>query len=198
MDPSPVPLDGPARVGVLLAGGSGSRFDGPTHKLLTEFRGRPLYEWALDAVTEAGLEAWIVWGAVSAPTAPGVTALDNPRWREGMATSLQVAIDHARSRGERVVVIGLADSPLVPAAAWRSVAMTVAPIAVATYDGARRTPVRLDAVVWDDLPTTGDQGARALMRMKPELVTEVACNGNPADIDTIEDLRRWNSSTNSS
>jgi len=65
MDPVPEPLGGPARVGVLLAGGSGSRFEGPDHKLLTEFRGRPLFRWALDAVEEAGLEPWIVWGACS-------------------------------------------------------------------------------------------------------------------------------------
>ena len=198
MDPDPPPADGPARIGVLLAGGSGSRFDSPDHKLLTDFRGRPLFRWALDAIEEAGLEPWIVWGAVTAPTPASVTALHNPRWGEGMATSLQVALAHARSRGEGAIVVGLADSPLVPASAWRAVAATVAPIAVATYDGARRTPVRLDAAVWDDLPTTGDEGARALMRVKPALVTEVACNGNPADIDTIEDLHRWNSSTNSS
>ena len=198
MDPARSALAGPARVGVLLAAGSGSRYHGPTHKLLAEFRGRPLYEWGLKAVVGAGLEPWIVWGAVDAPTGPEVAVLHNPRWAEGMATSLQIAIEHARRVGERALVIGLADSPLVTADAWRAVATTIAPIAVATYDGARRMPVRLDAAVWDELPTTGDEGARALMRVKPALVTEVACSGNPADIDTLEDLRRWNSSTNSS
>ena len=46
------------------------------------------------------------------------------------------------------------------------------------------------------LPTEGDQGARSLMRCDPNS-SRSSLPGSPADIDTMEDLRQWNSSTNS-
>jgi CTP:molybdopterin cytidylyltransferase MocA len=174
----------------VLAAGGASRFSGGAHKLLIELRGRPLVQWAVDAASEAGLDDLVVvTGAVELDL--DVATVSNPNWSAGMAGSLQEGIAYARSRGHDAVVVGLADQPFVPASAWRAVAAVEAPIVVASFGGVRRPPVRLGAEVWRLLPTMGDEGARAVMRDRPDLVTEVACDGEPADIDTAEDLARW-------
>jgi molybdenum cofactor cytidylyltransferase len=191
---------------VLLAAGAGSRFDGDGHKLSAGIaepgtdRVRTVVERSIASALAADIgPVVVVTGAVAdivpAHQLDAVTVCHNERWQAGQMTSLQAGIDAARSLGATAVVVGLADQPFIDPAAWRIVADAEAagPIVVATYDGRRANPVRLDAEVWDLLPTTGDEGARALMRVRPELVREVACPGSPADIDTTEDLRRWQS-----
>ena len=173
---------------VVLAAGAGSRFTGDTHKLLAVVRGRRLIDWAVENA-RALEEVIVVSGAVDL----GIDgAVRNDRWQEGLASSLAVGIAEAAARGHDAVVVGHGDQPGIAPAAWRAVAATTdTPIAVARYEHGRGHPVRLGAEVWPLLPTTGDDGAGPLLRMRPDLVTEVACEGDPADVDTLEDLHRW-------
>jgi CTP:molybdopterin cytidylyltransferase MocA len=179
---------------VVLAAGGGSRFSGPQHKLRAELRGRPILARVVDTALEAALDdVIVVTGAESFADLlpPGVVVVANPLWQEGMATSLAAGWRRAAERGHDAIVIGLADQPFVPAAAWRAVAAAPGPLVTAVFDGRRRPPVKLAAEVWPLLPESGDEGARALMPRRPSLVSEVACEGEPADIDTTEDAARW-------
>lgn len=184
-------------VAVILAAGAGSRFAGETHKLLAPFRSTTVIDTVLDAVEGANFDrVVIVTGAADIPPAlvdrPRFQVVHNPRWAEGQATSLQVGIAAADELGADAVVVGLGDQPLVTAECWRRVAAGRTPITVATYEGQRGNPVRLARSVWPLLPTDGDVGARHVLAQHPELVSEVACEGSSADIDTQEDLDQWN------
>jgi CTP:molybdopterin cytidylyltransferase MocA len=189
---------------VVLAAGTGSRFRGPTHKLSSRLpaTGTDPAETVVERAVRHALDADIgpvivVVGATDHPLGDDlggrVTIRRNAAWAKGQATSLQAGVDQARTGGHDAIVVGLADQPGIEPASWRLVADAAGPIAVATYDGRRGNPVLLDAEIWPLLPTTGDEGARALMRVRPELVVAVPCSGSPADIDTEEDLRRWQS-----
>ena len=178
---------------VLLAAGEGSRFGGEHHKLLTELRGRPLLSHAVDAAVASGLDVFVVTGAVEIDhlLPDTVTVVHNPHWRDGQAVSVRAGILAADAAGHDAVVVGLADQPFVPPEVWRALAGATAPIAVATYDGVRGNPVRLSSEVWELLPPYGDEVGRAVMASRPELVTEIPCEGDATDIDTLEDLHRW-------
>ncbi|MEX1217905.1 MAG: nucleotidyltransferase family protein [Acidimicrobiales bacterium] len=185
------------QVAIVLAAGASTRFaDG--FKQLAVLGDQALVERAAQAALAAGcFEAvLVVSGAVSLSgvVPAGATIVDNPRWASGQASSLQAGIEAARALGAEAVVVGLADQPMVTAEDWLlvSAAETELPIVVATYQGIRGNPVRLAASIWDDLPEDGDEGARVLLRKRPDLVAAVACLGDASDVDTVEDLKQWN------
>ncbi|MGI9600746.1 MAG: nucleotidyltransferase family protein [Acidimicrobiales bacterium] len=182
--------------GVVLAAGAGDRFTASDHKLLADFRGRPLVTWAVAAAVHAAAldEVFVVVGAVElGEHLPAeVIEVHNPEWASGQASSVRTGVAEARRHGHDAVVIGLGDAPLVPSSAWDAVARVTGDIVTATFAGRRRPPTKLHSSVWDELATEGDEGARALFRRWPDRVREVACEGDPVDIDTLEDLAQWN------
>ena len=185
------------QIAVVLAAGASTRFSAGAKQLAT-VDGHPLVAISAQAALDAGCFASVivVAGAIGLDgvVPEGVVVVENPAWASGQASSLQVGISAARASGAQAVVVGLADQPGVTAEDWRliSQAETELPIVVATYGGVRGNPVRLGSEIWDDLPENGDEGARALVRRRPDLVTAVACPGDASDVDTVEDLDRWN------
>jgi len=181
--------------GVLLAAGAGTRFGGAHHKLLSVVGGRPVWLLSLQHLLDARLDhVVVVTGAVHLDLPPSVIPCHNPDFARGQATSLQSALEVADGLGADAVVVGLADQPFIEPSAWRAVADAPAEcaIAVAVYGGRRGpNPVRLARSVWPLLPLSGDEGARTVIRLHPELVCDVPCLGSVADIDTLEDLERW-------
>ena len=183
----------------MLAAGAGTRFrhGSHVHKLLMEVHGARVLDLSVRAAAAAGFdEVIVVVGCVRpaevASPSNRVRVVDNPRWSEGLASSLQVGLAAAAAHAS--VTVGLGDQPAVGPDAWRRVTQEDrTPISVAIFDGVRANPVRLAQAVWSLLPTSGDEGARSLLRTRPELVTEVPCVGESLDVDTVEDLRRLES-----
>ena len=188
----------PPIVAIVLAAGAGTRFLTPAHKLLADLGGRTVVAHAIEHALAADIgPVVVVTGAVPIDLPDGVIEAHHPDWALGQAGSLWRGLDVATAMGADAVVVGLGDQPGIPPEAWRRVA--AAPpewhIVVASYDGHRGpNPVRLPRSLWAEVPVAGDEGARSLMRQRPELVHEVACPGSAHDIDTLEDLQRWTSS----
>ena len=181
---------------VLLAAGAGSRFGGSIHKLRYELNGESIVTRALRAMTSAEIgPCLVVTGAVDIDDLVGdVPQLHNAAWRTGQRSSVVTAIEYAQQLDFDAIVFGLGDQPFIEPDAWRAVAETNSPLVVATYDGQRGNPVKIDKSLWEafvSLDDDPDAGLRILMRLRPELVKEVACKGNSTDIDTPEDLLPW-------
>lgn len=194
----------------MLAAGRGLRFGGETPKPLLDLGGRPLVVHAVAAAIGSGLTPVVVVvsderiAAVLAADAHAATIARNEEPERGISSSLRVALRTLEADASiDAVVVGLADQPLMGSDAYRRVAGALdrgAQLAVATYGGVRGNPVLIGRVHWKEaLALVGDEGARVLLRRHGAV--EVPCDGtgDPADVDTPEDLialeKVWKSQT---
>ncbi|MGI5490660.1 nucleotidyltransferase family protein [Microtetraspora malaysiensis] len=179
--------------GVLLAAGSGRRMGTP--KALVEFEGERLADRGVRLLADGGCDPVLIVLGAAEVRVPGAVAVRNPEWATGMGSSLRAGLA-ALPASARAAVIALVDQPLVRPEAVRRLIEAYragAEVAVACYDGASRNPVLITREHFEEVAALarGDVGARPFLRARPELVTRVDCDGvgDPADLDTPDDLR---------
>jgi molybdenum cofactor cytidylyltransferase len=189
-------------VGVLLAAGLGTRFEGG-NKLLAAVqrdgtRGpvatlaaeRLVEAPVIDAVAVLGHEAERVAAALD-PVA--IETLQNPDYEAGQATSLQRGVAWARSRDADGALFALGDMPWVAASTYRALVdhwrATDADIVVPTVDGRRGNPVVFGARHFDALAAvSGDTGGRDLLEREAVKRVPVDDPGIHRDVDRRDDL----------
>ena len=182
---------------MVLAAGQGARFQGT--KLLATIDDVPVVRVVVDYVLRAVDRVVVVLGhdadrVGAAVTARPVQLVNNPRYADGMGTSIAAGV---RALPEEIdaVLIALADQPVgvdvitsLIAAYQQRGGGIVAPV----YDGVRGNPVILDRRFFPELMAlTGDRGARDLIDRHAEQLTAVPfAFPPPLDIDTQDDLQK--------
>ncbi len=179
--------------GLILAAGEGRRFGGT--KQLAELRGRPLLEYALQAMRDVSPRVVVLGHAADkirrGVNMHGASVVECLDWDEGQSASLRAGLA-ALPRADAVVVV-LGDQPgITPEAIAAIVADGGDADAVrATYDGVPGHPVLLRRPLLDRAgELRGDTGFRDLLESATVREVEIGGLADPADIDTREELAR--------
>jgi CTP:molybdopterin cytidylyltransferase MocA len=186
--------------GVILAAGAGRRFGGP--KQLAELGGVPLLEHAVRAMLAVPAldPVIVVLGAAAAEVRAGVDlrgvrVVECSGWAEGQAASLRAGVQ-ALGDGVDAAVVTLGDQPFITPEVLAGViggASDRVEAVRATYAGRPGHPVLLRRPLLDRVGELhGDVGFRDLLEHARVGSVECGDLGDPADIDTREELEARN------
>jgi molybdenum cofactor cytidylyltransferase len=194
-------VSAPTVVGVLLAGGTSSRF-GEANKLLAELDGEPLVGHAARTLLDAGLvgviavlghEADAVGAALGSLE---VSAVRNDDYETGLSTSVARGVEAAEAADADAAVFLPGDMPgVAPGTADLLVDAYRAGLGTAlaaAHEGRRGNPVLFDREHFGRLRALeGDVGGRSvLLGSDGAALVEAGDPGVVEDVDTVEDLRR--------
>ncbi|MBF8291178.1 MAG: hypothetical protein HW417_901 [Steroidobacteraceae bacterium] len=184
---------------VVLAAGASSRLG--RAKQLLNFGGKRLVRHVVDAAATAACSPIVVVvgaqaGSVLEALAGSQTnAVENPEWREGIASSLHRGILALPEQVDAAIVL-LCDQPAVSPALLRSLVATQRntgkAIVACRWNGVVGPPVlflreRFPAL----LALSGDVGARSVLESEGDGVALVEFPDGAFDVDTPEDWARW-------
>ncbi len=182
------------QVGLILAGGSGSRMGQPKAALVID--GQRLIDRAIENFHGAGIkEVFVVLGAWQGDV-PGAHIIINDQWEEGMGSSLRAGLRTLLANPKYLdVVISLVDLPGMTAAAIQAISESPSEIAMGTFSGKSGHPVKFARQHWPAIieSATGDIGARNFLKGRSDIShIELSSIAGGDDVDTPEDLDSFN------
>ncbi|WCT14312.1 nucleotidyltransferase family protein [Mucilaginibacter jinjuensis] len=179
---------------IILAAGESSRLGQPKQNLI--FKGKTLLQLAVDAGLKSDCATVIVvLGANSKQInpIPETATLCNKNWKEGMASSIKMAmLEIDKDATFDKVIIMLCDQPFVNAALLNSLikkqAETQKAIVACAYNGTTGVPVLFDSKLFGELLLLkGKEGAKKILKNHAAEIAEVVFEKGGIDIDTPED-----------
>jgi molybdenum cofactor cytidylyltransferase len=194
------PPHAPRVAAIVLAAGQSRRM-GPSNKLLMEIGGIPLVRRTVTSLQGARVcQTVVVTGHQDTEVREALDGLDvlivhNPRYAEGLSTSLKAGID-ALAPDIAAAVVGLGDMPGVTSAHVDRLISGFAPhedraIGVPVHNGKRGNPVLWARRFFEDMHAlAGDVGARHLIGENESLVYEVEF-GDTAVLTDLDTPEQW-------
>jgi molybdenum cofactor cytidylyltransferase len=193
---APKPQRAPAIAAIILAAGKSTRM-GAQNKLLMNLHGTPMIARIVAVVTASIAKPVIVVTGKDADAIKAalkdqpVSFAHNPRFAEGMSTSLRAGLAALPADIDGALIC-LADMPAVTTAAIDKLIAAFNPaegraIIVPTFQGKRGNPVLFAGGFVDEMrQAEGDTGARTLLSTHADAVYEVEMDdaGILADADT--------------
>jgi molybdenum cofactor cytidylyltransferase len=190
--------EAPRITAIVLAAGRSTRM-GASNKLLMRWRGKPLVAHAVEQLLASSVTTVVVVTGYqedqvrAALSDLSVTYVSNPRFAEGLSTSLIAGIAAVPSDADGAMV-ALGDMPRIDAALIDSLITAFRPaegraICLPVFAGKWGNPVLWARRYLDDMAElSGDVGAKGLLQANLNAICEVAATSDAilADIDTPE------------
>lgn len=181
---------------IVLAAGLSTRMDN-VNKLLLPFKGKTILEWVVDTVVSASVtEVIVVTGHEDRQirdilSSYPVRVAYNPEFASGISTSIRRGILATQPTAEGFMIC-LADMPAIKPSTYTLLLEVFSQqeqpaIVVASASGRRGNPVIFHRDFRGELlQLRGDQGAKSIIELHPDLVVEVDTQdeGIFLDIDT--------------
>ncbi|RFU65137.1 nucleotidyltransferase family protein [Peribacillus glennii] len=189
---------------VILAAGLSKRMGEP--KLLLDFHGKPLFYYSVACAIQSNFFSTVVVTGEHIQSIRELTKdlpiklLKNPKYEEGMSTSLKLGIESMKNEVDAFLVF-LADQPFLRPVLIEKLMQCYMinrsngiRIIRPRYDGVPGHPVLFDAELSNEfLALSGDEGGRSIIKRHAQKTkfVDVADPLWGVDIDTPDDLTKY-------